>query len=190
MRDMHKNIPKRYVSEKDVLKALKIDSFRNLSKEKMMEFASMLPYMDKDVALAIIDQFPKFVEFAKTAIESYTQICNSILEKNDKSQTAVIQGYQTILDALAKQLEKPNLTEESRKSITEDMISVADKIAMADERNKKFFLDALGKIGLSIGGVLLVVGAAIGINAKFGNTTDIPQLGDDDPDNDDYNKML
>lgn len=187
---MHKNFPKRYVSEKDVLKALKIKSFRNLSKEKMMEFASMLPYMDKDVALAIIDQFPKFAEFAKTAIESYTQICNSILEKNDKSQTAVIQGYQTILNALEKQLEKPNLTEESRKLITEDMISVADKIAMADERNKRFLLDAVGKIGFYIGGVLLVVGAAIGINAKFGNTTDLPQLGDDDADNDDNNKML
>ncbi|MDD6449432.1 MAG: hypothetical protein PUF78_06905 [Lachnospiraceae bacterium] len=95
------------------------------------------------------------MDFAKSAIESYTQICNSILEKNDKSQTAVIQGYQTVLDALAKQLEKPNLTEESRKLITEDMISVADKIAMADERNKKFFLDAISKIGFYIVGAFL-----------------------------------
>lgn len=130
------------------------------------------------------------MEFAKSAIESYTQICNSILEKNDKSQTAVIQGYQTILDALAKQLEKPNLTEESRKLITEDMISVADKIAMADERNKKFFLDAISKIGFYIVGAFLVVGTAIGIDAKFGNTTDLPQLGDEDPDNDAFNKRL
>ena len=98
----------------------------------------------------------------------------------------MIKGYQTILDALAKQLENPNLTEESRKSITGDMIVVADKIAMADEKNKKFFIDAIGKIGFAIGSVVLILGTAIGINAKFGQTTDLPQLGDDDPDDDDH----
>lgn len=40
---------------------------------------------------------------------------------------AVINGYQTILDALAKRIEKENITEIERKSITEDMIAVADK---------------------------------------------------------------
>ena len=54
---MSKKLPKRYVSEKSVKQALGIDSFRNLSKDKIMEFASMIPYMDKDVAIAIINQF-------------------------------------------------------------------------------------------------------------------------------------
>ncbi len=53
-----KNLPRRYVSEESVKKALKLDSFRNLSKEKVMQFASMIPYMDKEVAIAIINQFP------------------------------------------------------------------------------------------------------------------------------------
>ena len=53
-----KNLPKRYVSEEAVKRALNIDSFRNLSKDKIMQFASMIPYMDKDVAIAIITQFP------------------------------------------------------------------------------------------------------------------------------------
>ncbi|MCI8658553.1 MAG: hypothetical protein HFF72_14240, partial [Oscillospiraceae bacterium] len=55
---MLKRIPKRYISEEAVKRALKIDSFRNLSKDKVMQFASMIPYMDRDVAIAIINQFP------------------------------------------------------------------------------------------------------------------------------------
>lgn len=60
------------------------------------------------------------------------QMCDNILEKNRESQAAVIQGYQTILDALAKRMEAENIAEEERKFITEDMILVADKIAQAD----------------------------------------------------------
>lgn len=52
---MPKMLPKRYVTEEAVKRALKIDSFRNISKDKVMQFASMIPYMDKDVAIAIIN---------------------------------------------------------------------------------------------------------------------------------------
>lgn len=60
---MLNKLPKRYVSEDTVKRALKIDSFRNLSKDKIMQFASMIPYMDKEVAIAIINQFPEFADF-------------------------------------------------------------------------------------------------------------------------------
>ena len=42
---MEKKIRKRYHSEEAVKKALKIESFRNLTKDKVMEFTSMIPYM-------------------------------------------------------------------------------------------------------------------------------------------------
>lgn len=57
------------VSEEQVKKTLQIDSFRNLSKDKIMEFASLIPYMDKDVAIAIINQFPAYVESSRNMIE-------------------------------------------------------------------------------------------------------------------------
>ena len=63
-------------------KALKIESFRNLTKDKVMEFTSMIPYMEKEVALEIIKQFPVYVEFVESAIENYTQLCKTILETN------------------------------------------------------------------------------------------------------------
>lgn len=42
---MEKKIRKRYHSEEAVKKALKIESFRNLTKDKVMEFTSMIPYI-------------------------------------------------------------------------------------------------------------------------------------------------
>lgn len=81
----------------------------------------------------------------------------------------MVKGYQTILDALSKRLEKENISEEERKSITSDMIEVTDKIAEADLNNKKF-LDRIGnKVLFGAIAVVAVVGAAIGINSSFGN---------------------
>jgi len=183
---MLQRMPKRYISEETVKRALKIDSFRNLSKDKIMQFASMIPYMDRDVAIAIINQFPVLADFGKTAISAYMQMCDNILEKSKESQMAVIQGYQTILCALSKRMEATIITEEERKSITEDMISVADKIAEADLQYKKF-LDRMGtKVMLGILGIAAFVGAGIGINSVFGGTGELPQLEEDgDEESDD-----
>ena len=68
---MEKKIRKRYHSEEAVKKALKIDSFRNLTKDKVMEFTSMIPYMEKEVALEIIKQFPVYVAVSYTHRDVY-----------------------------------------------------------------------------------------------------------------------
>lgn len=180
---MSKKLPKRYVSEDAVKHALKIDSFRNMSKDKIMQFASMIPYIDREVAIAIINQFPVLADFGKAVISCYMKMCDNMLEKNRESQMAVIQGYQTILDALSKRMDAESITEEERKSITEDMISVADKIAEADLQNKKF-LDKIGtKVLWGILGIAALVGAGIGINSAFGGEGELPQLADNDDEN-------
>lgn len=57
----------KYISEQRVLNELNIEDWRHLSKDKIMAFASELPYMDPEVAKAAIAQFPKFAESCKTA---------------------------------------------------------------------------------------------------------------------------
>jgi len=147
-----------------------------------MKFASMIPYMDKEVAIAIINQFPVYADFGKTAISGYMQMCNNILEKNNESQVAVVQGYQTILEALSRKMDAENITEDVRKSITKDMILVADKITEADLQNKKF-LEKMGtKILWGILGVAALVGAGIGINSVIGNVGEMPQISGTDND--------
>lgn len=108
---MNKKLPKRYLTEDAVKKALKIDSFRNMSKDKIMQFASMIPYMDKDVAIAIINQFPKFADFGKSMIENYTKLCDNILQKNHESQMAAIHGYQTQMQRKWKKMKLRRMKE-------------------------------------------------------------------------------
>ena len=109
---MEKKIRKRYHSEEAVKKALKIESFRNLTKDKVMEFTSMIPYMEKEVALEIIKQFPVYVEFVESAIENYTQLCKTILETNKEEYEQAVHAHQYVLETFANQLEQENLTEE------------------------------------------------------------------------------
>ena len=92
---------------------------------------------------------------------------------------AVIKGYQTILDALAKRIEKEDITEIERKLIIEDMIVVADKIAAADLQNKKF-LEKMGtKLLWAVGIGFATIGAGIGSHSVFGGGDAFPPVSDD-----------
>ena len=183
---MSKNIPIRYLSEDAVKHVLKIDSFHNMPKDKIFRFASMLPYMDKEVAIAIIGQFPAFVDFGNTVILYYSQVCDKILENNKEDQKAVVHGYQTILDSLSKRLESENITDEELRYITEQMIIVADKIAECDLQNKKF-LDRLAS-KFVIGGLIVfgIIAAGIGITSALGDGEGSSDLDDDD----DYDEFI
>ena len=175
---MAKSLPVKFPTEESVKKALKINSFRELSKDKVMQFASMIPYMDKEVALAIINQFPTYAEFVKSIISVYSDTANRILDDNKESNKAAIQGYQTILDGLSKKLEETT-TEEDRKSVTNDMIFVAGKLAEIDERNKKFLLGMVNKILTGLGIAVVAVGAGIGISSSIRGKNDLPGLEED-----------
>ncbi|MBR6826523.1 MAG: hypothetical protein IKM59_08260 [Oscillospiraceae bacterium] len=161
------------VSENDVKKALGIKDFRNISKDKIMEFVSLIPNMDKEVVLSIINQFPVYKDFAVCAIKTLTDMSDAALEKNDSSHKETIGAYRKILDDLGEVLKKDNITSEERDSISDKMITIADKIAAKDTENKGFIVDIL-KYGASIIGGALVIGATIlGVTTKG---KDIPTL--------------
>lgn len=154
------------VSEDQVKKALQIDSFRNLSKDKIMEFASLIPHMDKDVALAIINQFPAYVESSRNMIEQYNIMCDKVLQSNDDSRKDAVMAYKTILDDLSVLLKQDGTTPEQQEKITDKMILVADKIAGLHEDNRNF-LEEIIKYGTPlIGGALLLGAVILGVNVK------------------------
>ena len=49
---------KHTLSETEVKKILNIDDFRSISKVKIMDFISLIPKIDKELAINIINQFP------------------------------------------------------------------------------------------------------------------------------------
>ena len=154
------------VSEEQVKKALQIDSFRNLSKDKIVEFASLIPHMDKDVAIAIINQFPAYVESSRNMIEQYNAMCDKVLQSNDDSRKDAVMAYKTILDDLSILLKQDGITPEQQEKITDKMILVADKIADLHEDNRNF-LEWIIKYGTPlIGGALLLGAVILGVNVK------------------------
>lgn len=175
---MKKKIRKRYHSEEAVKKALKIESFRNLTKDKVMEFTSMIPYMEKEVAVEIIKQFPVYAEFVESVIENYTQLCKTILEINKEEYEQAVYAHQYILETFAKQLEQENLTKEERKVFSDKMIEEAEKITELYLQQQKFHERVLKMIGV---GVTLVLGVTVTVlgGKAIGSEDDLPQLADD-----------
>lgn len=105
---------KTLVSIEEVKNALKIDSFRNLSKDKIMEFVSLIPNMDKEVAIKIIEQYPAFIKLSESIVAQLNKMCNTALEKNEESQRLTIQAYKQILDELSNQLRMEDISKEER----------------------------------------------------------------------------
>jgi len=167
------------VSEEQVKKALKIDNFRNITKAKIMDFVSLIPNMDKEVAIAIINQFPTYAETAGSMNTQLNLMCDNILKSSDSSHKEAINAYKKILDDLGEILKRENITEAERERITKNMIDIADRIAEKDTEEKKF-LEKIYKYGASVIGATLILGAVIlGVNVKG---KQIPRLEDEDED--------
>lgn len=154
------------VSESDVKSALNIDSFRNLSKDKIMEFVSLIPNMDKDVALAIINQFPAYSEMAKCMVEQMTTTCDVAIAENTSSQNTVYAAYRKILDDLGEILKCEDITAEERDSISSKMIEVADKMAAKDTESKNFLAWIVKNKEYVIAGALILGSVILGVNIK------------------------
>lgn len=167
------------VSEEQVKKALKIDSFRSIPKAKIMDFVSLIPNMDKEVAIAIINQFPTYAETAGNMITQLNLMCDNILKVVIVVTKKPINAYKKILDDLGEILKRENITEVERERITKNMIDIADRIAAKDTEEKKF-LEKIYKYGVSVIGGTLILGAVIlGVNVKG---KQIPRLEDEDED--------
>ena len=138
-----------------------------------MEFVSLIPNMDKEVAIKIIEQYPAFAKLSESMVAPLNKMCDIALEKNEESQRLTIQAYKQILDELSNQLHMEDISKEEREKITKQMIEIADKISVKDTENKAF-IDKMAKYstGFAIG--VVVLGAAIlGVNIKG---KDIPKL--------------
>ena len=152
--------------EQQVKDALNIDSFRNMSKDKIMEFISLIPNMDKDVAMSIINQFPVYSEMANCMVEQLGQACDAAIAENTQSQDTVYAAYRKILDDLGEVLKREDITPEERDVISEKMIEIADKMAAKDSENKSFVSWITKNKEYIIGGVVVLGSTILGVGIK------------------------
>lgn len=155
-----------------------ITDFRHMTKDKIVKFASMLPYMDPEVAKKALEQFPAFKDLASDLVTQYKGIIDKAIDGNEVSQKAFYDACNSIIQSLQKELEDEDITAEEKDRIEDKMIKVAQMIGEKDSENKGFLLKCLG-IGAFV--VTIVGGAAAAI---LGSNTQISQ-NDDYDDNDD-----
>ncbi|WP_239276411.1 hypothetical protein [Microbacterium sp. ACRRU] len=148
----------KYSSEAEIKKALDIESWRNLSKDKMIRFAAMMPDMDREVALKIVEQFPAFKDFAMETVGVMERAQESALQNNKESQAQVHQAFQEIREILKGELAQEDLPWEQRKQILELILETGNKEFAKDTENKDFLKQIMKGVG-----VVAVSALALGI---------------------------
>ncbi|MFH9967666.1 hypothetical protein ACH4PR_40945 [Streptomyces mirabilis] len=152
----------KYKNEAQIKKALGIESWRNLSKDKMIRFAAMMPNMDTEVALKIVEQFPAFKDFAKDAVSAIERAHESTLSANNQSQEHVHRACQEVRDILKGELHKDNLSWEEKKFLIELIQETARMQFQKDSENKQLLDGALKKVLIGAAGALALSVAFVG----------------------------
>lgn len=152
----------KYKKEADIKKALGIDSWRNLSKDKVIRFAAMMPNMDTEVALRIIEQFPAFKDFAMDAVSAIERGHESTLSANSQSQEHVHRACQEVRDILKGELDRGDLSWEEKKFLIEQIQETARMQFQKDSESKQFLDGALRKVLIGATAVVALGVAYVG----------------------------
>ena len=171
------------LSEKKVLKKLGIPDFRHMTKEKVMSFASMLPYMDPEVAKKALEQFPSFKDLAGDMVIQYKAIVDKAFEENRISQQAFYDACNSIIRSLQEELRDEEIDPAERDRIEDKMIKVAAMIGEKDRENKGLIIKILGGAALFFGGIVTIAANLLGSNSHLSHRDD--RLDDSDEDEDD-----
>ena len=101
-----------------------------------MEFVSLIPSMNKEVAMAAIAQFPNYADMAKGMTDGLIKLCDNAVKEVSVGNRETIELYKEILVNLQNQLKEETYSPEQKIKINEQMIEVANKISMTNtERN-------------------------------------------------------
>lgn len=150
----------KYKSEAEVMKVLEIDTWRHLSKDKILQFAALVPEMDKEIALKVIEQFPEFRLFGIDALNVLEKEHAATLAANNESQTEVHNAYREVRGILAGELKRDDLAAEDRMIILDKVMETADREFEKDSENKRF-LDSLYSKAAVAGGAVLALGLVV-----------------------------
>jgi len=152
------------LNEEQIKKKLGIDSWRNISKDKVIKFAAMMPEMDKEVAIKIIEQFPEFAKFANEVVDTLEEEYKTTIKANADSQEEVFKAFREIREILKDELKRDGLSPEERMDILHMIMETGDKVSEKDSENKEF-LPGLFKIAVN-GAEVALVAALVFIGGK------------------------
>lgn len=157
----------RTLTEEDVKRKLKIDDFRHLTKDKVIEFTSYLDRMDPEVAKAALSQVPEFALTARTAIDNTQKTVSRGFESNDFSMRSFYVMAESTIDSLRSRIEEPTITMEERKALSDEIIEILKMVSEKDSENKKHIQEETAKYIVGALGTVGLVALSIGLSAAI-----------------------
>lgn len=153
-----------FENEDEVKRALDISSWRNLSKDKVLRFAAMMPKMSESVWLKIIQQFPRFKELALDTLNVLEREHRSTLESNSQSQERSHSAFQEIRRVFEGELRREDLSEEDRRFLIGKIMETGEREFEKDSENKRFLDGLFNKAMLAGAGAIMA--ALVFVGAK------------------------
>lgn len=150
-------------TETQVLRKLDIPDFRHLTKDKVIAFATMVPYMDPDVAKKALEQFPDFATTSLDVMKEYKTIIEEAMKDDRESTRVCYDMYNRVMDSLEKVLDS-DLSFEEKTYVLEQMKNVADEVARKDCEKSNNRIKLIGIVGGVATAVVAILGSAIGVN--------------------------
>lgn len=151
-------------TETQVLKKLDIPDFRHLTKDKVIEFATMVPRMNPEVAKKALEQFPDFASTSLNVMKEYRTILEKSMEQDQENAQVCYDMYGRVMTALEKILEEDNLTFEEKTYILSEMKQIADEVSRKDFEKTNARMKVISIASGVAAAVVAILGTAIGVN--------------------------
>jgi hypothetical protein len=151
--------------------ALGLPNWRHLRKEHVLRLLSMMPDMDTEVALRIVEQLPELGVLAQELLNDAASAHEATLRSNEQSMGMVYAVAMERLVLLRRELGRDDLSPEIRLQLLSEVRQVHDAAAAKDTENKQFIAAQLDKrlwvaAACATAVVLTVVGAARSSTAR------------------------
>lgn len=156
----------RLLSKEEVLKKIGASDFRSINHEQLISFVSSIPDMDKDVAMSCIEQFPQYKECASFIVSELNDTCVKLSKDSKDIYQDVIRSNQMVLDSLSRMLESDNLSEESKKYITDKMIEVSQNLNTLAIEHGEQIMRTKGIVATIAAVALTATAAILGVKIK------------------------
>lgn len=151
-----------YHSEAEIMKALGIDSWRNLSKDKVVRFAAMMPKMAPEVAMKIIEQYPELKVQVLEGLQVIKHTHESSLVSNAASQDQAFAAIERTMAMLQGELDKEGVSSEDKQFLIEKFMESTRMAVAKDSENKRFLETLFGKVVAGVGLALAASAVFIG----------------------------
>lgn len=154
----------RRITEKKALQKLAIPDFGQMPIEKISAFANAMPYMDREVALKALSEFPEYAAMEKELISVMKDSLELAYQSNKESTELFYNACNRELDYYYKRLESDSVDNEERIRIENRLYDIRQQMDAKDTEIKDYWLKIVQEVAKNVGvGLTFAVGILGGI---------------------------